>query len=509
MNMNMNMRRTLLCLLCTPILAACDAELARGRDGLKMDATALANDVTPRPVTDAGQPVSDATVNGACGPADGVPTPAAPTSGLCSAGTPSAVSGSGPWTWSCAGTNGGTTASCSAPKVTPPVAPIDHKCKAGNLPGNVTQFSGGDLHAAMQNLASGGTLVIAAGTYTLTSTVYIDNKHDIVICADPTGGRPKISATKITWEAIKITNSHNIHIEGLELYGNNDKSYPHADGISFDKDAHHVSAWDNWVHDFPGMGIGGGRNLGFIDIRYNMIWNTSNWSTYNKSGISLYALKNGAGGNNADGYANYIIGNTIWNARALVPFTMGGYNKITDGNCIIIDATDGSQTGTAPYTNRTLVANNLCVNNGGRCAHVFASAHVDVVNNTCYKNVTTAPDLTGSGELSANSCDDVVFANNIAVASSNGVAVNTYQATNVSFKNNIYSGNGAAVRGTGDMVTAPGLTNPQQDPRNGDFRVGTGSPSVGAGSASFLAVVPLDLDGNKRPNPPAIGALEP
>jgi hypothetical protein len=54
-------------------------------------------------------------VNGSCGSANGVPTSTAPTTNLCSAGTASAVSGSGPWSWSCAGSNGGTTAQCSAP----------------------------------------------------------------------------------------------------------------------------------------------------------------------------------------------------------------------------------------------------------------------------------------------------------------------------------------------------------------------------------------------------------
>jgi pimeloyl-ACP methyl ester carboxylesterase len=54
------------------------------------------------------------TVNGTCGASNGEILPTKPTSGLCNAGTASAVSGAGPWTWSCAGANGGTTASCSA-----------------------------------------------------------------------------------------------------------------------------------------------------------------------------------------------------------------------------------------------------------------------------------------------------------------------------------------------------------------------------------------------------------
>ncbi|MDR0650755.1 MAG: hypothetical protein LBG59_05135 [Candidatus Peribacteria bacterium] len=57
-------------------------------------------------------------VNGVCGSANGTNITAAPTSNLCSVGTASTVSGSGPWTWTCAGLNGGTNASCSANKQT-------------------------------------------------------------------------------------------------------------------------------------------------------------------------------------------------------------------------------------------------------------------------------------------------------------------------------------------------------------------------------------------------------
>jgi hypothetical protein len=57
--------------------------------------------------------VSAALTNGQCGSANGVAAASAPTSGLCSVGTASSVTGSGPWSWTCAGSNGGTTASCA------------------------------------------------------------------------------------------------------------------------------------------------------------------------------------------------------------------------------------------------------------------------------------------------------------------------------------------------------------------------------------------------------------
>ncbi len=61
--------------------------------------------------------------NGVCGSSNGVPVTSAPSTNLCSAGTASAVSGTGPWTWSCNGANGGATASCSAPKSLPQPPP--------------------------------------------------------------------------------------------------------------------------------------------------------------------------------------------------------------------------------------------------------------------------------------------------------------------------------------------------------------------------------------------------
>jgi hypothetical protein len=56
----------------------------------------------------------DCAVNGVCGSSNGGPFAIAPTANLCLAGSASVVSGSGPWTWSCAGSGEGTVASCLA-----------------------------------------------------------------------------------------------------------------------------------------------------------------------------------------------------------------------------------------------------------------------------------------------------------------------------------------------------------------------------------------------------------
>lgn len=57
---------------------------------------------------------TNAPIAGACGAANGQARATAPVSDLCATGAASAVSGSGPWNWSCSGLNGGAAASCSA-----------------------------------------------------------------------------------------------------------------------------------------------------------------------------------------------------------------------------------------------------------------------------------------------------------------------------------------------------------------------------------------------------------
>src|SRR5271166_2968178 len=53
-------------------------------------------------------------INGACGSSNGASLTTAPTTNLCSAGVWGSVYGSGPWNWTCVGSNGGTPATCSA-----------------------------------------------------------------------------------------------------------------------------------------------------------------------------------------------------------------------------------------------------------------------------------------------------------------------------------------------------------------------------------------------------------
>ncbi len=68
--------------------------------------------------------LSPVPINGICGSSDGVSFDNAPTTNLCSVGTATTVTGTGPWYWRCGGSNGGNTGYCAAsinsyPNLTP------------------------------------------------------------------------------------------------------------------------------------------------------------------------------------------------------------------------------------------------------------------------------------------------------------------------------------------------------------------------------------------------------
>jgi len=85
---------------------SCAAPVASGRSIAAKDGPALPT----------AQQAASLIEDGACGGASGVGTDNAPVADLCKKGTPSRVNGDGPWTWACGGANGGVAASCLAPR---------------------------------------------------------------------------------------------------------------------------------------------------------------------------------------------------------------------------------------------------------------------------------------------------------------------------------------------------------------------------------------------------------
>ena len=144
--------------------------------------------VKPRIQLDAAVKVIKPPINGACGSAHNQAFAAAPETNLCSSGTPSSVSGSGPWSWSCSGVNGGTSAGCQAyttyqqvavapfpqnfDSVTPPALPSGWSSNGTG----VWKTRSGTLHPKGFSAHSGSKLVyfnsfsVDSGTTALLST---------------------------------------------------------------------------------------------------------------------------------------------------------------------------------------------------------------------------------------------------------------------------------------------------------------------------------------------------
>ena len=55
--------------------------------------------------------------NGQCGSSAGASFQSSPTTNLCAKGSPSVITGTGPWSWTCSGVSGGSSTNCSAKKV--------------------------------------------------------------------------------------------------------------------------------------------------------------------------------------------------------------------------------------------------------------------------------------------------------------------------------------------------------------------------------------------------------
>jgi hypothetical protein len=82
------------------------------------------------PSTDKVPPAAAVAEDGLCGSSDGMGVDHAPSSNLCAKGAVSRVNGSGPWTWACSGQNGGAAAACSAARK------VDGVCGAAGRTGS-------------------------------------------------------------------------------------------------------------------------------------------------------------------------------------------------------------------------------------------------------------------------------------------------------------------------------------------------------------------------------------
>lgn len=130
-------------------------------------------------LTPAEAPPPGPPVDGLCGATNGVPAINRPRSDLCASGTPTQVTGNGPWNWSCFGLNSGMTVSCTAPLMPPP--PVNGECGSANGMPAMTQPRSG--------LCDGGIASSVNGNGPWTWSCSGVNGGSAVSCVAPSASR--------------------------------------------------------------------------------------------------------------------------------------------------------------------------------------------------------------------------------------------------------------------------------------------------------------------------------
>jgi hypothetical protein len=338
------------------------------------------------------------------------------------------------------------------------------------------------------------------------------------------------------WGGISIRNGVSyIKVIGFEIVGNNanvtlekalkqPKSCANKRGKSYDPKyngngisiagtrghyPHHIVIARNTVHDCGGGGIGASQ-ADYITIEDNLVYNNCWYTVFGASGISFYQFWNS---NNIPGYHNAIRRNRCYNNRNLVPWI--AQCQITDGNGIIIDDFRNRQNGSrlGIYRGRTLVENNICWYNGGTGIHAFQSDHVDIINNTAYRN-SQSQELN-SGQILAGASNDIIIANNILVSDQSNVLNSNYSNTNLTYMNNLHfnitypdKSDDAAISNSTCIIGSNPLFVDTQNSLKANFMLQGMSPAIDHGNLKIYSKG--DFNMNMRPHGQAadIGAYE-
>jgi len=394
------------------------------------------------------------------------------------------------------------------------------------------------LQHAADATAPGDFVYVMNGTYTNDT-----NNYALLAISTPgtpnawityqayPGATPVLQGNNYTWDVVRFTNTAAyISLSGFTVIGNNANvtlpqalandnnpgSHPETNGSCITVNGnthtnniypHHIRITNNIAANCPGGGIGT-TYADYVTIEANTIYANALYSAYGNSGISTFSNFDSNPADTTTKYKMIVQGNILYANEELVPVSGTNPPTITDGEAIIVDSTKNSAFPTGgntnpPYTGRTLIANNVIFNNGSDAIEVFESAHVDVVNNSTYTNVTNPP-LTGRGEMNLNVASDVNILNNIfySAPGQNPVVMSNACTSNCSIDyNQYYGGTNTLVgisAGPHDQTANPLYVMPAAStPAAVSLKLQSSSPAIATGTSNLAP--PTDINGNPRP----------
>ncbi len=425
------------------------------------------------------------------------------------------------------------------------VSPNGSNSNSGTSMADALQTIGAATKLALQG---GDCVTVADGTYDETVLVSTSGAADtctgyVVFRAASAGGAKVVSTDAYNGFMV---NANYVMVDGFDLQDTSTGSAFTAgtNTLSSGKVVvyHHIAAVRNIAHDSGGAGLSA-LHSDYVRFEGNTVYNNSSRSDYGDSGIDLWEMQ---ASDTRPGFHIVIRNNLSYsNVESDIPADLQ-----TDGEGIILDSFDyaDSTYGSTPYTQESLVENNVIWANGGRgieASGAQPTSYVTIRNNTVFDDNTQQQQYGGAEIVSWGNGNSVT--NNIVILgpdAKNGTATNQttvaiadrcgassagVQITGGStWANNlVYSMKSGAPLSSSNCVTTasnyttipvgsnvmgvdPGLaaqTSQVTSLTAQDFTIGAGSPAKHAGTSANFA--PFDYAYVIRPTPPSIGAYEP
>jgi hypothetical protein len=324
------------------------------------------------------------------------------------------------------------------------------------------------------NINCGDTILAAAGAYSYASfaganwgTIGCSAGNNVAWVQCVTFDACTIAITTSSEDGMNISTPY-WGVQGFEVDGTAG-SGPCFHAASYTGSTIHHIIFANNVASGCGLnGIDASEESTTASVDYfavvgNITYNAVGGSIYCGSGISVYEPINY---DTQPGTHIYIAGNFSWGNINGNPCNGG---LPSDGEGIILDTFDGSQTGTPVYTGQAAVDNNILLGNGGPGLELFNNggvgstwSHIYMRHNTAWGNNAgpnqSVPACAVGEIISYYSAKNVEAYDNIAATNAVDGAVSqpiySFSVCQVDGSNHVYQDVGYSVGGTVDGMSS-------------------------------------------------------